>query len=202
MHQSSYNKMAQFVEKYLTPVKNKKLIVLDIGSFDVNGSYKPLFSIHGWNYIGIDTNPGKNVDIVISDPYSWKNIPSNYADVVVSGQAFEHIEYIWLTMKEISRVLKPQGLICVIAPSSGPEHKHPTDCWRIYPDGFKALAKYSELEIVEVFTQWENENHADDSNIWHDSVLICRKPGKRVYGLNHTLIWLKNLLEKFFGICL
>jgi len=196
MHQSSYNKMAKFVEKYLTSKKNENLIIIDIGSMDVNGSYKALFVNPGWKYIGIDTNTGRNVDIVIRDPYSWKNFHSDYADIIISGQSFEHIEYIWLTIKEISRVLKPQGLACIIAPSSGPEHKYPTDCWRIFPDGFKALANYSGMEIVEIFTQWNDENYSDNSNIWHDSVLICRKKGKPFSGLDFYFKWLKDLLEK------
>ncbi|MGA2912008.1 MAG: methyltransferase domain-containing protein [Methanoregula sp.] len=191
--------MEKFVETYLTSKKSEKLIILDIGSLDVNGSYKGLFTNPGWKYCGIDSSPGKNVDIVLSDPYSWKNIPSNYADVIISGQSFEHIEYIWLTMKEISRVLKPQGLACIIAPSSGPEHKYPMDCWRIYPDGFKALAKYSDLEIVEVFTQWENENYPDNSDIWHDSILICRKTREITSSSTLHCIWLKDLAGMILG---
>jgi hypothetical protein len=34
---------------------------------------------------------------------------------VVSGQAFEHIEFIWLTILEIARVLKTNGLAVIIA---------------------------------------------------------------------------------------
>lgn len=179
MHQSSYDKMAGFVNKFLKQRATEPLIILDLGSQDINGTYKPLFSSPAWKYIGIDSAEGKNVDIVLHDPYSWKNIRSNYADVLVSGQTFEHIEYIWLTIREISRVLKPGGLCCIIAPSGGIEHKYPKDCWRIYPDGFRALAKYADLEPVEVFTQWDNNNYPDGSDMWHDSVLICRKPGKR-----------------------
>lgn len=197
MHQSSYNKMAKFVELYLASKKNESLIIIDIGSMDINGSYKALFANPGWKYIGIDTKPGKNVDIVIADPYSWKNFHSNYADIIISGQSFEHIEYIWLTIQEISRVLKPEGLACIIAPSSGPEHKFPTDCWRILPDGFKALANYSHMEIVETYTQWDNEDYSDCSNIWHDSVLICRKSKKKNSGLDSHFKWLKEMLEKF-----
>jgi len=171
--------MAEFVNKFLKQRINDPLIILDLGSQDINGTYKPLFSSTTWKYLGVDMTNGKNVDIVITNPYSWNNIRSNYADVLVSGQTFEHIEYIWLTMKEISRVLKPGGLCCIIAPSNGIEHKYPTDCWRIYPDGFRALAKYADLETIEVFTQWENYNYPDGSDMWHDCVLICRKPQKK-----------------------
>jgi SAM-dependent methyltransferase len=170
--------MADFVNKYLKQKVNDPLVILDLGSQDINGTYKPLFSSTIWKYVGIDMTEGKNVDLVISSPYSWENICSDYADVLISGQTFEHIEYIWLTMKEIYRVLKPGGLCCIIAPSNGIEHRYPTDCWRIYPDGFRALAKYAGLETIEIFTQWENHNYPDGSDIWHDSVLICRKPLK------------------------
>ena len=187
MHQSSYDKMAGFVNKYLEKRSKDRLIILDLGSQDINGTYKPLFLSPAWKYIGIDASEGKNVDIVISNPYSWNNIRSDYADVLVSGQTFEHIEYIWLTMKEIRRVLKPGGLCCIIAPSGGIEHRYPTDCWRIYPDGFRALAKYADLEIIEVFTQWENENYPDGCDMWHDSVLICRKSEKRRNGVISTI---------------
>ena len=40
--------------------------------------------------------------------------------MVVSGQTFEHIEYIWVTIVEIARVLRTGGLACLIAPGSGP----------------------------------------------------------------------------------
>lgn len=164
--------MEIFAEKYLTKFRNNKISILDVGSQDVGGegggSYKNIFGNKNWKYVGADMKKGNNVDIVIKDVYRWKEIDSNSFDVVVSGQAFEHVEYFWLTMKEVKRVLKKDGLCCIIAPSSGPEHKYPLDCWRFYPDGFKALAKYAEMETL--------ESYLDDSNsVWRDCVLICRK---------------------------
>ena len=94
----------------------------------------------------MDLSEGENVDLVLSDPYSWSEIRSSSVDVFVSGQAFEHIEFFWQTMLEIARALKPGGLCCIIAPSGGPEHKYPLDCWRFYPDGFRALARYAGLD--------------------------------------------------------
>ena len=76
----------------------------------------------------MDMTPGKNVDIVLPSPYRWRGIESNSVDVLISGQAFEHIEFFWITMLEIARVLKPGGLCCIIAPSGGAEHKYPVDC--------------------------------------------------------------------------
>ena len=176
MHPSSYDKMAAFRRDYLDARKHERLTILDLGSQDINGSYRPLFSEAPWRYIGIDMAAGQNVDIVLRDPYEWREIDAASADVIISGQTFEHTEFFWLTMQQIARALKPGGLCCILAPSSGPEHRFPVDCWRVYPDGFRALARYAGLETLEASTQWEDlPQYDDESNKWHDSTLVARK---------------------------
>jgi SAM-dependent methyltransferase len=174
MHVTSYENMKKFREKYLADYQGKNIHILDIGSQDINGTYKPLFSENKWDYQGLDICAGKNVDIVVKDIYNWKEIKSNSYDVIVSGQAFEHIEFFWLTMKEIARVLNNSGLCCIIAPSSGFEHKFPVDCWRFYEDGMAALARYASLELIEVHTFREPELYGVE-NLWQDTVLVCKK---------------------------
>ncbi len=177
MHQSSFEKMSYFKEKHLGSRIHEPLVIMDLGSQNVNGSYKSIFDLPAWKYIGVDMVPGEDVDIVLSDPYSFREIESESIDVLISGQTFEHIEFFWITMREITRVLKPGALCCIVAPSAGPEHRYPTDCWRFYPDGFRALARYANLEILEVSTEWEPRIYKDGSeNKWKDSFLVCRKP--------------------------
>jgi len=175
MHTSSYQNMRRFVDKYMQSYRSRKTRILDVGSQDINGSYKPLFDNRNWEYQGLDICQGENVDIVVKDIYNWKEVRSNSYDVVISGQALEHIEFFWLTMCEIARVLKNEGLCCIIAPSSGPEHRYPKDCWRFFPDGLEALAGYAMLEVIEVYTCWEPMRDGEE-NVWKDTVLVCRKP--------------------------
>lgn len=176
MHLSSLDKMQVFKEQYLEHLVGKEVRILDLGSQNVNGSYKPIFDVSGWNYTGVDVAPGKNVDVVLSSPYKWERFSTNSVDVIISGQAFEHIALFWLTILEIRRVLKPDGICCIIAPSSGPEHRYPVDCWRFYPDGLNALAKFAGLETLDVYTQWNDDaDYTDGSNAWHDSVLVAKK---------------------------
>lgn len=176
MHQSSLDRMLAFRNKYLQAKKNKALLILDLGSLDVNGTYREYFDIPPWRYRGIDTAVGKNVDIVLRNPYHWREIKSNSVDVLISGQAFEHIAFFWISMLEIARVLKPGGLCCIIAPSAGVEHRYPVDCWRFYPDGFAALALFARLDVVHVSTQWgADSRYTDDSNSWQDTVLVSKK---------------------------
>ncbi len=179
MHKSSMDKMYWFVETYLPAFRNQKLTILDLGSMDVNGSYKDLFDAPLWHYQGIDQEAGRNVNIVLADSYNWKEIQTNSQDVIISGQAFEHVEYFWILLEEIGRVLKPGGLVCIIAPSRGYEHRYPVDCWRFYPDAFKALAKYTGLGLLHVQTQWEKQGYTvDDSDDWGDTIAVFRKPDK------------------------
>ena len=62
MHMSSYQHMQELAVKYLKEVNPGK--VLDVGSQDINGSYRPIFEAMNWSYTGLDVCRGKNVDIV------------------------------------------------------------------------------------------------------------------------------------------
>lgn len=194
MHQSSLDKMEWFRDNFLQDKKNEALTLFDLGSMDINGSYRPLFDWPDWNYVGVDMEPGPGVDLVLDKPYKWGAVKSSSVDVLISGQAFEHIEYIWITMVEISRVLKPEGICCLIAPSSGVEHKHPLDCWRIYPDGFAALAAFAQLEVLHLATQWDDLGYGDGSDEWHDTMLVCKKPDFKGF------IKLKSVLKNWLRL--
>jgi SAM-dependent methyltransferase len=173
--------MKLFVDTYLSARKSEPLRILDLGSMEYGPTYRQFFQEEPWTYIGLDIAPGKNVDLVLEDGYHWKEVKNESADIIISGQAFEHIEYFWLTMSEIAKALKPGGLCCIIAPSGGPEHRYPVDCWRIYPDGLRAMAKYAGLDVLEARTQWEPKGYPDDSDTWANSVLVAQK-GKNAGG--------------------
>lgn len=165
MHVSSYEHMRDLVDRYLD--RSSPLMVVDIGSYDVNGSYRTLFDAPHWRYRGVDQEAGPGVDVVLASPYRLP-FPTGSVDLVISGQAFEHVEYFWLMWMEMLRVLKPGGRVFLIAPSRGPEHRYPQDCWRFYPDGYRALAKIGDCELLEVGTDWEP--HPDPGSNWGDTV--------------------------------
>jgi len=181
MHESSLRHMRRLADNYLKA--GEPLTIADLGSCDVNGSYRPLFDRPGWRYIGVDLAPGTNVDCVLDSPYRLP-FAGNSIDVFVSGQAFEHVEFFWLTWLEMARVVKPGGLIFLIAPSRGPEHRYPVDCWRFYPDAYAALAKYAALDLLEATADWQPDAAAD-SAAWGDTVGVFRKPYQ---GLGRQLI--------------
>lgn len=170
MHKSSYQKMQYFKNTYLNP--NDELKILDIGSYDKDGNYNYgiILNEKNWTYHGLDMRPGNNIDIVVENPYDWQEIESESYDLIISGQAFEHIEYFWLTLEEVKRVLKPGGLFFLIVPSTGPVHKNPYDCYRFNENAMKAMAKYINLRVIEYGTNFD-----EVSNPWYDSFLVAKK---------------------------
>lgn len=185
MHLSTYRRMKYFADTFVSKVEKSPISIYDIGSYNVNGTYKDFFEASHYNYIGVDIENGPNVDICIKSHYNWREIKSDSADVVISGQALEHIENFWLTVLEISRILKNGGLCCIIVPSSGFEHRHPVDCWRFYPDGLKVLADFCGLEIIEIYLDDKGAIYEDKSEQWADCSIIAKKKN---FGVKQKLI--------------
>lgn len=119
------------------------LRTLEIGSFDFNGSVRPLFT---GEYIGIDRQPGKGVDEVM-DAAALTFDDASF-DVVVSTSMLEHDPAFWKTLPEVARVLKPGGfLILTTVRESFPVHNEP-DYWRFLPDTVAILMGLASCDIV------------------------------------------------------
>lgn len=169
--------METFRTEYLTCRSQDRLTIVDIGSTEMGACYRPLFLNPIWNYVGVDLSLGPNVNVVLTEPYNWRELATSSADVVICGQVFEHVEYFWITILEISRILKPNGLLCLIVPSGGPEHRFPVDCWRVYPDGLRAIAEFGRLAVLKAQTDWLASGDPG-SDFWRDSVLVAQKPSR------------------------
>lgn len=133
MHDVALHEMDRILSKWAG-----KANLLDVGSLDVNGSYRPMVDRHNWQYTGIDITPGKNVDIVSDEPYRFP-LDNGAYDIVISGSVMEHVEAIWLWVPELVRLLRPGGLLAIITHTNYPYHQFPVDCWRIMPDGMRYL---------------------------------------------------------------
>jgi len=176
MHYSAYLNAEKFYNKYCSDnIINKK--ILDVGSYDVNGTMKPIFK--KGQYIGLDMEEGPNVDIVgVSH-----NIPfeKDEFDIVISSSCFEHDDMFWISFQEMCRVLKPGGYMYIQAPSNGPYHGWPGDNWRFYIDSWKALEKWGkklgyDIELIEHYIDETTPHHPSEGfRLWNDSIGIFRK---------------------------
>ena len=183
MHKNSHLKMEWFKNTYLSVADDLK--ILDVGSLDGSGNYNysDIFDEKNWSYSGLDFQAGNNVDIVVSDIYNWFEVEDNSYDVVISGQFFEHLEFFWLTMSQIERVLKPGGYVCIIVPSAGPKHGGDMlNCYRLYEDGLKAMAKYVDLDVVHA-----SVDNREEAKPWCDACLVAYKRESSYSNTNNEL---------------
>lgn len=170
MHESAYIHAANFRAEYL-PESISELIVLDVGSYDVNGTLAPIFE--GANYIGVDQCKGPNVTLVAEgSDLPFKN---NYFDACVSSSCFEHDPEFWTSFLEICRVTKPGGFIYINAPSNGPYHAHPIDCWRFLSDSWLALSHYATRNGFPVALLQSYIGEPSPDSDWEDSVGIYQR---------------------------
>ncbi len=147
MDEQSYNLCGDFVKKYLDP--SKPTTIADVGAMNVNGVYRPLFDNPLWSYVGFDLAPGPNVDRILSHEHHW-GVEEDF-DVVISGQCLEHVRMPWFWFQSVVGMLEIGGLVFISAPNTWEFHPYPIDCWRIFPDGMKALFLYGNITPLSIY---------------------------------------------------
>lgn len=113
MHLEAQN-FTLYAKKVLPHYFDSKLI-LDVGSGDINGNNRSLFT--NCIYNGNDVIDAPNVTIVSKT----KDLPfnSNYFDTIISTECFEH-DHEWVeSFRNIHRMLKPDGLFIFTCASTG-----------------------------------------------------------------------------------
>ena len=113
--------------------------VLDIGSLDINGNNRFLFT--DCNYLGLDVGEGSNVDIVgVGHLFEG---PDEYYDTIISTEVFEHDMFYEETVKNIMRMLKPGGAFIFTCAADGrPEH------------GTRRCGEHCAPLLIQISEQW------------------------------------------------
>jgi SAM-dependent methyltransferase len=136
MHDESLRLMDRMLDRPLVP---PGATLLDVGSYDVNGSYRAIVERRGWSYTGLDVRPGPNVDMVSAEPDHFPFQDETF-DVVICGNMLHNVARPWLLVREMARVLMIGGLIAIVAPAEYPGLSlYPKDYWRFRPDGLALL---------------------------------------------------------------
>lgn len=96
--------------------------VLEVGSYDVNGTVRPHF--RAARYVGVDVIEGPGVDrVVASTAFPFD---TGFFETVVSTEMLEHAEFPAPVLWEIWRVLRPGGVLILTTRSEGfPPHNPP-----------------------------------------------------------------------------
>lgn len=116
--------------------------VLEVGSYDVNGSVRSLF---GGPYLGVDFRDGPGVDRVV-EPGVLPFVDASFA-VVVSTEALEHDPRPWRTVAEMARVCR--GHLLLTTRGFGfAQHDFPGDYWRFSESAVRVLVEDAGLRVL------------------------------------------------------
>lgn len=118
--------------------------VLEVGSYNVNGSVRPLCPIP---YTGVDVQAGPGVDLV-ADASELPFQDESFA-TVISTEMLEHALDPVAALVEMVRVLRPGGCLVVTARGNGFPHHNPPDRWRIMPGTISDVLKTLGLDALE-----------------------------------------------------
>ena len=139
-------------EKYAKPAIGRGQRVLEIGPGAVPSALHQLSQDRSpvWHTLDIADNP--SLTFPNSPEYCFP-IPDGSYDVVLSVNVLEHVKKPWLWLPEVARVTRVGGLVITINPVSWAYHEDPVDCWRIFPEGMKALYEHASLTVL--LSRWE-----------------------------------------------
>jgi SAM-dependent methyltransferase len=124
--------------------------VIEIGSYDVNGSLRSIIeSLEPAEYIGVDIVEGPCVDEVCSAEDVLERFGSESFDVVISTEVMEHVKDWQKVISNIKKICKENGIIFITTRSYGfPYHPTPTDYWRFEKKDMQTI--FSDCEILKL----------------------------------------------------
>lgn len=108
-------KFVSLVKEFFVKVKTSDLKILEIGSYDVNGSIRQFFPDS--SYVGVDLCDGPGVDLVSFG--HEVDLPDATFDITISCECFEHDPNWIATMNNMYRMTKPGGLLVVTCATPG-----------------------------------------------------------------------------------
>ena len=106
--------------------------VLEVGSYDVNGSLRPILESWGpAEYVGVDIERGPGVDVVCRAEDVVELFGKESFDIVISTELLEHVKDWRVVISNIKNICTTNGTILITTRSYGFRyHGHPYDFWR------------------------------------------------------------------------
>jgi len=126
-------------------VKGKR--VIEVGSYDVNGSLRYLTKLlKPAEYIGVDIVEGPGVDLICQGENLVEKFGKESFDVVMSTCVLEHVRDWKKHISNLKNVCRPNGIILIIAPSVWVFHEFPYDFWRYKKSDIENI--FSDCDIL------------------------------------------------------
>lgn len=159
---------------YPTYFRNQR--VLEMGSYNVNGSPRTHFT--DCDYTGVDIHEGPGVDVVALAHEYTDDLPY---DVIVSTEMLEHDPHWRLSIHNMCQLLRPGGAL-ILTCATTPRNPHGTEA---YPDGTGLYGPdphyYRNLTAQEVASKVQSEGFhtwVQTNNMHGDIYLWAIKQGE------------------------
>jgi hypothetical protein len=131
--------------------KAKDGCVLEVGSCNVNGSVRSVFTDATF-YLGLDLAAGVDVDWTLDACQLDAIVQRPTFDTAVCCETLEHTTQFWRIVTGLKKALKPGGFLWVSTPTYGfPLHRFPLDCYRFGVDAYERVIMES-LEHLAIET--------------------------------------------------
>jgi hypothetical protein len=127
---------------------------LEIGSKDYGStsSFRDFYSGH--EYVGIDMEPGENVDLVVDLTEGIGGLGEDHFALGICCSVLEHVRKPWIFAEHLTSVLRPGGALYMSVPWVWRYHAYPDDYFR-----------FSWRGIIELFPKFTWSNICYSSNV-------------------------------------
>lgn len=125
--------------------------VLEVGSYDVNGSPRSVFEHLAESYTGTDMQAGPGVDVVVNNADLYDHaLTAVRFDTVICCECLEHDKHFNDTVDMLHQFVKPGGHLIITTPTFGfPLHRYPKDYWRFGEDAYREVF-FSGFDILDL----------------------------------------------------
>lgn len=154
MHQSVMTWLADRATAISRASDLAEMFVLEVGSFNENGSAREIFQDRVRFYWGIDARDGRDVDNVRL-AHDIGDGDGTY-DLVICTEMLEHDARPWLSLPEMARVMRSGASLLLTARGFDEyagcygRHDCPKDYWRFNVSSFEVLLDWAKLRPVQV----------------------------------------------------
>lgn len=125
-----------YLQKFLPAVDGP---VLEIGSKDY-GNTSSFRNVYTQNeYVGIDMEDGKNVDHVVDLVAGVGPLKERHFGLAICCSVLEHVTRPWVMAENITRLIRPGGVLYMSVPWVWRYHPYPDDYYRFSFKGIKEL---------------------------------------------------------------
>ena len=162
-----------FAHKHLSSIDIKGKRVLEIGSYNVNGTIRDVIEpMEPMKYVGVDVREGLCVDEVCDACLLVERFGEESFDFVVTCSTLCHIKNWRQAISSIKRVCKCQGVVFIVANARWQYRTYGSSFGSDYYDYWR----YTEAVLTTIFSDFKIEVLHADSPKQSLVYLIARKP--------------------------